>query len=73
MISVQPNVDTVLLADVTSDEKEFKNKLDKIANMNSRLSLAYQDLTKVPSKILKKYSNTLKELDLNHNCITYPL
>ena len=39
--------------------------------MNAKLNLAYQGLDHVPEKVLRKYANKLKELDLTHNSIRW--
>ena len=49
----------------TVKDREWSRLLQR--EMNARLNLAYQGLTEVPEKVLRKYSNRLKELDLTHN------
>ena len=72
MISLQPNADSILMCDVNRKQTEEQNRLDELARMNSRLTLAFQGLTEVPEKVLKKYSSCLVELDLSHNNVSYP-
>ena len=72
MISLQPNADSILMCDVNRKQTEEQNRLDELARLNSRLTLAFQGLTEVPEKVLKKYSSCLVELDLSHNNVSYP-
>lgn len=39
--------------------------------MNAKLNLAYQGLDHVPEKVLRKYANKLKELDLTRNSVRW--
>ena len=49
------------------DAAEWARMLQR--EKNAKLNLAYQDLNEVPEKVLRKYTNRLKELDLSNNNI----